>query len=447
MNIKPKKELRDPIHGFIPIYDYEFEIIQDPVFQRLRRIKQLSFAYYVYHGAEHSRFGHLLGVMHLVEKSLNKILENAQKLNIAVDITDDDIRLARFSALLHDVGHLPFSHALDDTEMIPDNHEKYSTALVENHFSSLLDKAGVKPDDVIKLILGKPHPQKPFLSDLIHSQFDMDRCDYLLRDSYYSGVKYGIYDLDRLLDSLFVTQDKRLVILNKGFFAAEQFALARYHMFSQIYLHKTKRCFETLTKKCCEHLLHLGEFNYPNPDELNSDQNIKNFTTLDDAWLLKKITNIETSCMQNMVKSINLRDPYPVALDSEIIGLKMLKKKEGQDGSIYVKSIGEALQYELDSADHVKKMGIEKEDLIFDEAKKLSYKLRPYATLIPGKQQEDPHTIYIYDDKADSKEPIETRSKLIQILGEPIKIRRIYVRREKKKPLMEYLQEKHPDLK
>jgi len=90
LNIKPKKELRDPIHGFIPIYDQEFEIIQDPIFQRLRRIKQLSFAYFVYHGAEHSRFGHVVGVMHLVERALNKIRENAQKLGTKIDISDDD---------------------------------------------------------------------------------------------------------------------------------------------------------------------------------------------------------------------------------------------------------------------------------------------------------------------------------------------------------------------
>jgi len=146
LNLKPKKEFRDPIHGFIPIYDEEFEIIQDPVFQRLRRVKQLSFAYLVYHGAEHSRFGHVIGVMHLVEKALNKIKENSAKLGKSVEISDNDIRLARISALLHDVGHHPFSHALDKTEMIPDDHEKYSTALVTNRFSRVIEKAGLKTE-------------------------------------------------------------------------------------------------------------------------------------------------------------------------------------------------------------------------------------------------------------------------------------------------------------
>ncbi|MCH7561709.1 MAG: HD domain-containing protein [Thaumarchaeota archaeon] len=446
MNIKPKKELRDPIHGFIPIYDHEFEIIQDPVFQRLRNIKQLSFGYLVYHGAEHSRFGHVLGVMHLAEKALNKINDNAQKLNTPSNITEDDIRLARFAALLHDVGHHPFSHALDDPKIIPRNHEDYSKILVENHFEKPIKKAGLDPKDVTDLILGKPNPEKPFLSDLIHSQIDVDRCDYLLRDSHYSGVKYGIYDLDRFLDSLFVTEDKRLVILNKGFFAAEQFIMARYQMFSQIYLHKTKRCFENLTKKLCIHLLELGEFDYPSPESLSSTKSIENFITMDDSWLLKKITDVKTSSMENIVKSIKLRDPYKVVLDSEKIGLKMLQKNEGQDGSSYCKGIEENLQYELEQTDNLKNLGIEKEDIIFDEAKKLSYKLRPYAFPLAGQSQEDPHTIFIYDDETKSKEPIEFRSKLIKILGESIQIRRTYVKRDKHQVLLDHLKNKHPDL-
>lgn len=446
MNIKPKKELRDPIHGFIPIYDGEFEIIQDPVFQRLRRIKQLSFASLVYHGAEHSRFGHVVGVMHLVERALNKIKDNAQKLGTPIDISDDDIKLTRFAALLHDVGHHPFSHALDETDAIPEKHEKYSTKLVEKHFASMLGN-DIDPNDVNNLILGKPPPEKPFLSDLIHSQIDMDRCDYLLRDSYFAGVKYGIYDLDRLLDSLYVTPEKQLVILNKGFFAAEQFVLARYHMFSQIYLHKTKRCFETLTRLACEHLIKLGEFQYPTLDDLDTPENIQNFITLDDAWLLEKINTIETSCMKNISKSIRERDPYTIVLDSELVELKLRKNKTGQDGSSYLIPIEESLQYEMENTDNLKKIGIEKEDIIFDEAKKLSYKLRPYLELTGKQEEEDPHTIFIYDDKIKSRDPIEIRSKLIQVLGEPVKIRRTYVKRDKKDVLLKYLQGKHPDLK
>ena len=108
----PKKEFRDPIHGFIQVYDEELEIIDNPIFQRLRGIKQLSFAYLVYHGAEHSRFGHVLGAMHTVDKALQKINKNSEATGIRVNVTEDDIKLARFAPLLHDIGHSPFSHAL-----------------------------------------------------------------------------------------------------------------------------------------------------------------------------------------------------------------------------------------------------------------------------------------------------------------------------------------------
>ena len=448
VNIKPKKEFRDPIHGFIPIYDQEYDIIQDPVFQRLRRIKQLSFGNWVYHGAEHSRFGHVIGVMHLVERALVKIQDNAYKLGTKVDIKIEDIKLARYAALLHDVGHHPFSHALDRSEVISEDHEKYSMKLVKKHFVKYLEDAKVEATDVINLIKGAIHPEKPFLSDLIHSQIDMDRCDYLLRDSHYAGVKYGIYDLDRLLDSLYVTEgDNQLVVLNKGFFSAEQFVLARYHMFSQIYLHKTKRCFETLARTACEHLFSLGEFEYPKLDDLNKEENIQKFISLDDAWLLEKIKSIQTSCMKNIVNSIKFRDPYTIALDSERIELKLRKNKKGRDGNSYLIPIEESLQYEMEKTENLKKLGIEKEDIIFDESKKLSYKLRPYASPILGEKEEDPRTIFVYDENSKSKDAIENRSKILEILGELVKIRRTYVRREKKENLMKYLEEKHPDLK
>ncbi|PBO85845.1 MAG: hypothetical protein COA77_01395 [Thaumarchaeota archaeon] len=437
MDTKPIKELRDPIHGFIPVYDQEFEIIQDPVFQRLRRIKQLSFGYFVYHGAEHSRFGHVIGVMHLVERALNKIQENAKKLDLTVDIDKKDIQLARFAALLHDVGHHPFSHALDSSKMIPVKHEKYSTILVENHFSKFLEKADIKPKDVSDLILGNPPPDKPYLADLISSQIDMDRCDYLLRDSYYAGVKYGVYDLDRLIDSLIVNEEKKLVVLQKGFFSVEQFLLARYHMFSQIYLHKTKRCFENLTKIAGEHLLDIDKFDYPKPDDLKSQDGIENFITLDDSWLIKKITEITEPKMENIKKSILNRIPYTRALDSENIV---------PEGSMFVKSVEDDLKYGLDN--HAfDEIGITNEDILFDEATQLSYKLRPFASLLAEEEPDDPKTIQIYDDETKKTKTMEDSSNIIVTLGNAIKIRRIYVRKEKKDDLMKYLKEKYPILR
>lgn len=447
MNIRPEKELRDPIHGFIPIYGQELKIIQSPVFQRLRRVKQLSFCYFIYHGAEHSRFGHAIGVMHLVDKALTKINENSEKYNSLIKISNDDIKLARLAALLHDVGHYPFSHALDKTNLIPENHEKYSIALVKNHFGTFIEKEGIDPAQVTNLIEGKSNPEKPFLTTLINSQIDTDKFDYLLRDSYYTGVKYGVYDLDRLLDSLFVTENGELVILDKGFFAAEQFVLARYLMFGQVYIHKTKRCFEGLVKKALEFLASKGKFEYPRTKDLSNADEIKNFINLDDAWILGKIQSITDSDMSHIPKAIQNREPFKKILDSEEISQKMKMKKEGEDGSSYLKAIEEDLQYQL-SKGSLESIGIKTEDILFDKASYLSYKLRPYSNPMPSTEKtEDPAAILIFNEKTKLKETIEERSKIIKILGEKVNLRRTYVYGSKQDALEKYLYEKYPDLK
>src|SRR5512145_2667327 len=151
--------------------------------------------------------------MHIVEKALRKIDKNLKTMGMDSDITENDIKLARVATLLHDVGHYPFSHALEG--LITDEHEKYSSSLVENVFVDIIEKANIEVKDVTNLILGKPPLDKPFLRSLINGQLDVDKFDYLLRDSHYTGVKYGIYDLDRL-DSLLV-KDKELAILEDGF--------------------------------------------------------------------------------------------------------------------------------------------------------------------------------------------------------------------------------------
>lgn len=446
MNIKPEKELRDSIHGFIPVYEHELKIIQDPVFQRLRRIKQLSFGYFVYHGAEHSRFGHALGVMHLTGRSLSKIIATNEKYGSDVVIDDSDIKLARLAALLHDVGHYPFSHALDKSDIIKENHEKYSQALVMNHFSDIIEKSGIKPKDVANLIGGTPDLEKPFLTTLINSQIDADKFDYLLRDSHHAGVKYGVYDLDRLLDSLFVQRDGQLVVLNKGFFTAEQFVLARYLMFGQVYSHKTKRCFEGIAKKALQYLVEQRKFSYPTTEELNDKNGIKDFINLDDAWLLKQIRDIKDSKLSHWNQSIENRDPFKKILDSEEMTLKMKTENEGEGGSMYLKGIVEDLEFQLDKG-NLESIGVTSEYVLLDKGSYLSYKLLPYVKPVIGNNNDEADPILIYDLKSDSFEPIENRSKLIQSLGKKTTLRRIYVHKSKQQALEKHLFEKHSDLK
>lgn len=430
--IKPDREFRDPIHGFIPVYDEELKIIQDPIFQRLRRIKQLSFAYFVYHGAEHSRFGHVLGTMHLVDKALRKIRMNGEKLNLSVNIDDEDIRLARFAALLHDVGHKPFSHALD--KGIPESHEDYAELFVLKRFYNIIEESKIDPQQVANLIQGNTDPEKPFLTNLISGQFDVDKFDYLLRDSHYAGVKYGLFDLDRLLDSLFV-KDGSLVILDDGFFAAEQLITARYHMFSQVYLHKTKRAFEGMIIKVAENLISENKIKYPSVNDLNDPEVIDEFVKYDDAWLLEQIKTVEKDTLQKIAKDIEKREPYKEVCNSEIIRRRMgLNKQEGE-------SIGYHNAMEENVKANLKNIGIDENEIIFDRASSLPYKLRPYSNTADGQTDEYADIVFIYDHRTNSKEPIENKSKIVKAIAQKFSIHRMFTTKEKKPILHEYLKE------
>ncbi len=438
----PNREFRDPIHGFIPVYDEELLIIQDPIFQRLRRIKQLSFSYFVYHGAEHSRFGHVLGAMHLVDKALRKINQNSEKLGKKVNIEEEDIRLARFAALLHDVGHKPFSHALD--KIFPDSHEDYSAAFVLKRFAGIIEnskinESNIDPQQVANLIQGKTDPVKPFLTSLISGQLDVDKFDYLLRDSHYAGVKYGLFDLDRLLDSLFVVNGS-LVVLDDGFFAAEQLIAARYHMFGQVYLHKTKRAFEGMAIKLAEHLSSEDKLQYPSIKSFDDPKNIDNFVKYDDAWFLEKIKTVEEETLQRISKDIEKRDPFKEVINSEILRRKRGSGVSEGEGIGYHNAIEDNIKANLES------IRINKNEIIFDRAENLPYKLRPYSNTIDGTTDEYADNVFIYDPKSDSKEPIEHKSKIVKAIAQKFNIHRIFTTKEKKPILKKYLDENYNNI-
>ncbi|MCB9252613.1 MAG: HD domain-containing protein [Flavobacteriales bacterium] len=200
--------------------------MEHPWFQRLRRINQLGLTHLVYPGAIHTRFHHALGCMHLMGKAL-KTLE--QK---GVEISDAEKEATSIAILLHDIGHGPFSHVLENTILPNVHHETLSIQIMEalnNHFKGRLSLA-------IEIFKDK-HPKK-FLHQLISSQLDMDRLDYLTRDSFYTGVNEGIVGIDRIISMLAVT-DNQLVVEEKGIYSIEKFIIARRLMYWQVYLHKT----------------------------------------------------------------------------------------------------------------------------------------------------------------------------------------------------------------
>ncbi len=228
--MKTKNKLKifnDPIYGFITIPNsLIFDLIEHKYFQRLRRISQMGLSYLVYPGAHHTRFHHAIGCMHLMQKAVN-VLRFKE-----VSISEEEEKALYIAILLHDIGHGPFSHAMEHSIVNGISHEDISLKFMHKlneEFNGSLTLA-------IKIFEGKYH--RPFLCELISSQFDMDRADYLKRDSFYTGVAEGNINSERLITMLNVVDDK-LVVEEKGIYSVEKFLVARRFMYWQVYLHKT----------------------------------------------------------------------------------------------------------------------------------------------------------------------------------------------------------------
>jgi HD superfamily phosphohydrolase len=232
--LKKKKLFNDPVYGFITIpYEIILRLLDHSSFQRLTRIRQLGLTYMVYPGALHTRFHHALGALHLMTAAIDTMRSKG------IEITESEAEAVSIAILLHDIGHGPFSHALE-REIIKDtSHENLTECFLErlnNDFDGKLSLA-------IQIFKNKYH--KNFLHDLVSGQLDMDRLDYLNRDSFYSGVSEGVVSNDRIIKMLNVQNDQ-LVVEAKGIYSIEKFLIARRLMYWQVYLHKTVLAAEQL---------------------------------------------------------------------------------------------------------------------------------------------------------------------------------------------------------
>ncbi|NLP58118.1 HD domain-containing protein [Lutibacter sp. B1] len=231
------KILNDPIYGFITIPNpLIYDLIEHPYFQRLRRISQMGLSYLVYPGAHHTRFHHAIGSMHLMQKAV-RILQFK-----GVEISEDEANAVYIAILLHDIGHGPFSHALESSIVTGVHHEAISLKFME----ALNEEFDGKLSLAIEIFKGNYH--RKFLFQLISSQLDMDRLDYLKRDSFYTGVAEGNINSERLITMLNV-KDDNLVVEEKGIYSVEKFIVARRLMYWQVYLHKTGLVAEKLLEK------------------------------------------------------------------------------------------------------------------------------------------------------------------------------------------------------
>ena len=222
-----KKIINDPIYGFISIpNDFIFDLIQHPYFQRLRRIAQLGTTSLVYPGALHTRFHHVIGAMHLMSLAISTLRKKGN------EISEHEEEGALIAILLHDIGHGPYSHALEYDIVNKVSHEAISSFFIKE-----LSKEFDGKLDVALAIFQNKHP-KPFLHQLVSSQLDMDRLDYLNRDSFYTGVSEGVIGSDRIIEMLNI-HEGHLVLEEKGIYSVEKFLVARRLMYWQVYLHKT----------------------------------------------------------------------------------------------------------------------------------------------------------------------------------------------------------------
>ncbi len=334
------KVFNDPIYGFITIpHTLIFDLIAHPYFQRLRRISQMGLSYLVYPGAHHTRFHHALGSMHLMNKAIQVLRFKG------VTITKEEEEGLLCAILLHDIGHGPFSHAMENSIVEGIHHEYISLLFMKElnaRFNGSLTVA-------IEIFQGK-HPKK-FLNQLVSGQLDMDRLDYLKRDSFYTGVAEGNVNSERLLTMLNVV-DNQLVVEEKGIYSIEKFLLARRFMYWQVYLHKTgivaeqllirilqraKSVLKTGAKLECSDAFYF--FLTTKIDTSNFDQNVLDlFSKIDDVDILAAIKKWQTSpdfVLSKLCEMVLNRSLLKIKVKDKPITQNQIDKKQEKFKIVY----------------------------------------------------------------------------------------------------------------
>jgi len=249
--------IRDPVHGFVRADPLEAALINSQPVQRLRFIHQLGFTFLVFPGAEHSRFGHVIGAMHLAGRVYDAVCSKSDGL-LPGGAHAPERRLTRAAALLHDLGHAPFSHSAEDLFAGGIDHEEMTRRLLDSpEIEELFARhgEGIGTADVRRLLQGGGTPTERLLAKIVSGELDVDKMDYLLRDSLFCGVRYGTYDLERLLDTMLPIADPQtgewgIGVDEGGVHALEALVMARYYMFTQVYFNTTGKAME----------LHLNEW-------------------------------------------------------------------------------------------------------------------------------------------------------------------------------------------
>ncbi len=345
------KIINDPVHGFIKITTpLIFDVIEHPYFQRLRRIGQTGLLSLIFPGATHTRFHHAIGAMHLMFTALETLkLKGTQ-------ISAQEQEAALLAILMHDMGHGPFSHALENMVMEDFHHEKLSLLLMQK----LNEEFGGGLSLAIEMFQGK-YP-RPFFNELISSQLDVDRMDYLKRDSFYSGVSEGSINTERILSMLNVASDE-LVIDAKGVYSIENYLTARMFMYWQVYYHKTAALLEhllvrilgrarelTLSGVSIDAPMHLSYFLHKPKGESANQEDIERFTKLDDNDVIQSIKlwqNHSDPLLSYFCQAVNERKIPKTLISSESFSKEFIEEKKSEAKAVFGPEVGGSLVEEI----------------------------------------------------------------------------------------------------
>ena len=337
------KIINDPVHGFINIPDgLVLKIVEHPCFQRLRDIKQLGLTNLVYPGATHSRLSHALGAMHLMREAIAVLRSKG------IDVTSDEEEGASAAILLHDIGHGPFSHALENNIIAGVSHEEISVALMRKmnrDFSGKLNTA-------IEIFEGRY--KKMYLHQLVSGQLDVDRLDYLKRDSFFSGVAEGMIGLERIIKMISV-KDNSIVVEQKGIYSIEKFLISRRLMYWQVYLHKTVVAAEQLLIN----ILKRARFLAGKGEELAGSPAIRYFlvreftpVTFQADEVLEMFTRLDDTDIMSAIKQWQFSDDFTLSMLCKMLTERRLPKlkllNEPVPDSVFVEQI-ESVKMSLSS--------------------------------------------------------------------------------------------------
>ncbi len=403
-------EIKDPVHGYVYITELEKEIIDSFPVQRLRRLRQLAGAEYVYPGANHTRFEHSVGVMYLA----GKVVENP---NIGQKINEDEAEMVRIAALLHDVGHGPFSHVFEyllDRELGGKTHEDMTRWIIAtSELKDILNKAGYDPEEIGRLATNAlEKPSKAFLGQIISSAVDVDKLDFVVRDTHHTGAEYGFVDVFRLIHAFDVLNGELAVDLG-ALSALESFIIARIESFKSIYFHRVGRAAQIMLAMAMERANEeLGLTSFKAPEE---------YLAMDDYTVWTMLKNCEKS--REIIESLERRKMLKCAYE------RTFYQKDAVISNIFSK---EAHRKEL-REDIAKKAGVDTVAVIIDVPTVPSV---PYHHSVLMEPMEIP-TFYKTWEGNKIPQRLSEISKIFEVLKGFINILRVYTYEENREKVGE----------